>query len=128
MVCLYYADIYRGAAIGYEKRNWIVVSAGYKANADFADCLTTIIDLSDCVVSQGYGSSAIYAVYREKPLLYIPSSRQIEIADKGVFEDKNEWMLPYEKMLSDLFSEYSEKLTRKQYECCSKIYGFCMGC
>ncbi|MBD5514065.1 MAG: hypothetical protein HDR06_05260 [Lachnospiraceae bacterium] len=133
LVCLYYEDIYRGEFIKYHRFNGsVVVTAGHKHNYDFADCLKTIINLSDHVVTQGYGSSAIYSMYLKKPVLYFPGSRGRKIENKGIFEDKNPWMQPYEdkleelaKVSSDHISESSlDRMQEEQWAWADKIYGF----
>ena len=133
LVCLYYEDIYRGEFIKYHRFNGsVVVTAGHKHNYDFADCLKTIINLSDHVVTQGYGSSAIYSMYLKKPVLYFPGSRGRKIENKGIFEDKNPWMQPYEDKLEELakvsldhISESSlDRMREEQWAWADKIYGF----
>ena len=133
LVCLYYEDIYRGEFIKYHRFNGsVVVTAGHKHNYDFADCLKTIINLSDHVVTQGYGSSAIYSMYLKKPVFYFPGSRGRKIENKGIFEDKNPWMQPYEDKLEELakvsldhISETSlDRMQEEQWAWADKIYGF----
>lgn len=133
LVCLYYEDIYRGEFIKYSKLpERIVVTAGHKHNIDFADCLKTIINLSDHVVTQGYGSSAIYSMYLRKPVFYFRGSRGRKIENKGIFEDKNPWMQPYEDKLEELAPVSPICITRQDLGCiqqaqwnwADKIYGF----
>lgn len=133
LVCLYYEDIYRGEFIKYQRyKGRVVVTAGHKHNYDFADCLKTIINLSDHVATQGYGSSAIYSIYLKKPVFYFPASRGRKIENKGVFEDKNPWMQPYEEKLEELaklslndISEASlDSMAEAQWNWANKIYGF----
>lgn len=133
LVCLYYEDIYRGEFIKYLRyQGRVIVTAGHKHNYDFADCLKTIINLSDHVVTQGYGSSAIYSMYLRKPVFYFPGSRGRKIKNKGIFEDKNPWMQPYEDKLAELaglspeqISESSlARMQKAQWDWADKIYGF----
>lgn len=133
LVCLYYEDIYRGEFIKYHRyRESVVVTAGHKHNLDFADCLKTIINLSDHVVTQGYGSSAIYSMYLKKPVFYFRGSRGRKIENKGIFEDKNPWMQPYEDKLEELsglsldhVSETSlDRMQKAQWDWADRIYGF----
>lgn len=133
LVCLYYEDIYRGEFMKYYScPGRIVVTAGHKYNDDFADCLKTIINLSDHVVTQGYGSSAIYSMYLKKPVLYFPGNRGRKIENKGFFGDKNPWMQPYEDKLEELakisldqISESSlSRIQAEQWKWADKIYGF----
>lgn len=133
LVCLYYEDIYRGEYIKYHRyKGRVVVTAGHKHNYDFADCLKTLINLSDHVVTQGYGSSAIYSMYLKKPVIYFPGNRGRKIENKGIFEDKNPWMQPYEETLEELaklplghISESSlDSMREKQWEWANKVYGF----
>lgn len=133
LVCLYYEDIYRGEFLKYRRYpESVIVTAGHKHNNDFADCLKTIINLSDHVVTQGYGSSAIYSMYLKKPVFYFPGSRGRKIENKGIFEDKNPWMQPYEDKLAQL-SEISlnhpseaalRRMQEEQWNWANKIYGF----
>lgn len=133
LVCLYYEDIYRGEFLKYQKsRESVIVTAGHKHNIDFADCLKTIINLSDHVVTQGYGSSAIYSMYLRRPVFYFHGSRGRKIENKGVFDDKNPWMQPYEDKLAQLaavsldhISETALSLMQEeQWNWANKIYGF----
>lgn len=133
LVCLYYEDICRGEFVKYRRYpESVIVTAGHKHNNDFADCLKTIINLSDHVVTQGYGSSAIYSMYLKKPVLYFPGSRGRKIENKGIFEDKNPWMQPYEDKLTQLaalspdhISETALSLMQEeQWNWANKIYGF----
>lgn len=124
LVCLYYEDIRRGEFIKYQKQGWIVVTAGHKHNYDFADCLKTIINFADDVVTQGYGSSAIYSIYLKKRVFYFTGNRGRKIESKGVFEDKNPWMQPYEDKLSELSNVPLELIAEKQWEWANEVYGF----
>lgn len=133
LICFYYEDIYRGEFIKYHRyQKSVVVTAGHKHNTDFADCLKTIINLSDHVVTQGYGSSAIYSMYLKKPVFYFPGSRGRKIENKGIFEDKNPWMQPYEDKLAEL-SKFSlnhlseinlSRMQEEQWNWANKVYGF----
>lgn len=124
LVCLYYEDIYRGEHIRYQKAGWVPVTAGHKYNLDFGYCLKTIINLSDCVLTQGYGSSAIYSIFLNKPVHYISGNRGRIIANKGSFEDKNPWMEPYEEALQRLADSENEVDSKLQWDWANKIYGF----
>ncbi len=124
LVCLYYEDIYRGAFIEYQKQGWTVVTAGHKYNNDFGDCLKTIINLSDHVATQGYGSAAIYSIYLKKMVFYFPGSRGRKIENKGFFEDKNPWMQPYEEKLRELSKVSLNDLPAEQWKWANEIFGF----
>lgn len=133
LVCLYYEDICRGEFLKYQNvPGHVIVTAGHKFNYDFANCLKTIISLTDHAVTQGYGSSAIYSMYLKKPVFYFPGNRGRKIENKGVFEDKNPWMQPYEEKLRELaeislehISDSSlERMQKAQWNWADKIYGF----
>ncbi len=124
LCCLFYVDITRGAYLEYERYGWIPVTAGHQANYDFAYCLRTLINLSDHVVMQGYGSSANYAMYLKTPVTFYSASRSVNIEGKGVDENHNSWMLPFEQEMEALFGEYSEKISEKQYGRTSQLFGF----
>ena len=136
LVCLYHEDIQRGEHFKYQKDIWgerrIVVTAGHKHNYDFADCMKTIINLSDHVVTQGYGSAAIYSIYLKKPVFYFPGNRGRKIENRGIVEDQDPWMQPYEEKLATLanlsFNNVSETMLNHmredQWNWANKVYGF----
>ncbi len=124
LCCLFYVEITRGAYLEYEKYGWIPVTAGHQANYDFGNCLRTLINLSDHVVMQGYGSSANYAIYLNTPVTFYSASRSVHIEGRGIDMDHNQWMAPFEKEMADLFGDYSEEISSKQYDRISNLFGF----
>lgn len=126
LCCLYYADIIKGANIPYERLGWKVVTAGYKGNYDFADCLNTIYSMADCIIGQGYGGSSVYPLLFRKPYTYYPASRDVVVEGKGLIksEDHNAWADEYEKIMVKLFGNFSEKITEEQWKTLDELYGY----
>ncbi|WP_022768237.1 hypothetical protein [Butyrivibrio sp. NC2007] len=124
LCCLFYVDITRGAYLEYQKYGWIPVTAGHQANYDFGYCLRTLINLSDHVIMQGYGSSANYALYLKKPVTFYSASRSVNIEGRGVDQDHNAWMKPFEEEMIELFGDYNEEINDRQYSRVSELFGF----
>jgi len=124
LCCLFYVDITRGAYLEYQKYGWIPVTAGHQANYDFGYCLRTLMNLADHVIMQGYGSSANYAMYLNTPVTFYSAGRGVNIEGRGIDENHNAWMEPFEKEMSELFGDYCETITEKQYLRISDLFGF----
>lgn len=125
IVCLYYADILNQTYRQYEKLGWIVVSAGRMPNYDFGDNMKTILSLADYVIAQGTMTSIIQAVYMNIPSTYALGRAQKRMADGRLCTPGEE--LGFDELYQEcfeLFGEYSEEVSEKQYEWCNRWGGF----
>ncbi len=121
IICIHYEDIIRGKAVFFEKKGWVVVTAGDKGNIDFADCLKTIFMIGDHVVLNGYGSPLGYAGYLKKPITVIPNKNVLT----GLGSDEQiEWEQNHEKWALDLFGNYEEELDQEKYEKLAEEFGY----
>lgn len=123
LTCIYYEDILRGKHLRYERRGWVVVSAGNKSNPDFADCLKTIFLLSDHVIINGYGSQLVYAGYFKKPITYIYNKHTLEDHNYKPEVFRN-WYEEKQQFAKKLLGDYSDELTSEQYEILDKYFGY----
>jgi len=122
IACMYYIDIARGMAKLYHDQGWQIVSAGYNANYDFADCLLTIFRLSDGIITQGFTGVA-YATYLGIPTLYIPGIYRLNHVIVGVQEEPD-WIVPTDRDLARLFGKYYDRVTDEQLSYCNEVYGY----
>ena len=121
LVSVYFIDILRGFHVRFLQKGWQIMCAGNRINYDFMDCQRTIMELADLVVCQGYSSALGYAGYLKKSIMF--KDLPLIVRHNGEIEEQDMWM-QYKKDLIDLFSDYHDNLTDKQYQFLKNLYGY----
>ena len=71
MVSVYWNDVESKLYGMFEKCGAILVSSGFRGDKAFISRLKTLISLSDCVCGNAFGTHIGYAMYLNKPFIYI---------------------------------------------------------
>lgn len=112
VVCMYYYDIlYCDYARLYVDSGFRIVTAGHRYDINFVSRLKSIIQLSDYVVANDFGTNIGYCVYLNKPY-YIINDEVIK-KRSGIF-----------RLVAEMFTVFNDGITKEQYEICSKYWGF----
>lgn len=127
LVCVYWRDYLDGNCKAFLDEGYKLCSAGHAYDSFFLDRLKTIINLSDVVMANKFGTHMGYVVSMGKPYyLYKQRSREMRIyTDDGKIEydEDVEWIRLFEKEALDLFGIYSEVLNEKQLKFIRKYWG-----
>lgn len=123
-VCVYWKDIIRGTYKIYQDKGYDIVCAGHLYDKYFLNRLKSIIELSDCIMSNDVGSYIGQAAVMNKPVYLF---RQ----DYQYMESENASAEEYEKRLQDpnyfkvfdAFVEFRDNLSQEQYEICDYFWG-----
>lgn len=118
---LYYVDIERGLAPLFEKEGWVVVSTGHQRNYDFGDCMKTIYELADVIVTQGM-TGVPYATYWNKPVIYKKTDESLILSDGSKIPEWD-YVAPIANELTELFGQYHEDITEEQIAYCNRRWG-----
>ncbi len=123
LVSMYYVDIERGRHFAYEKEGFIIVTAGRKDNYDFNVCMKTILRLADYVITEGVVSAIGYCTYMNIPVTVYPKKNIAKIKQGSTV--KSNGLSDHILMeIENLYKEYSEEVTKAQYEYCKYYYGY----
>ena len=123
MVCLSRIDLRNGYEKKYKNGRFIVVSAGVDTDKFFLPRQRSILELSDAVVSNGFSTGLIYALFLKKPV-YVFRQRlkydgNYSEARDGIVRDFN---------LQDLFIDFCQDKTfndfQRQYLWAANNFGF----
>lgn len=124
LVSMYFVDIERGRHLAFQKEGWTIVSAGRRENYDFNNIMKAIIKLADYAIFQAYASALGYCVYLKvpvtiwhQPFLFVENGVEKKQTDNGI---KPGMM----QELEDMFSDYSEQITKEQYNFCNYWFGY----
>ena len=121
LVSVYFVDILRGFHVRFKQKGWQIMCAGNRMNYDFMDCQRTIMELADLVICQGYSSALGYAGFLHKSILF--KDLPLVVRHNGEIEEQDMWM-QYKSDLVDLFTDYNEHLTERQFHFLNKLYGY----
>jgi hypothetical protein len=125
-VCLYYLDIKWNLHKQYEEMGWECICAGHERSHLFMSRLRSIIELSDFVVANNYGSWLGYSIYLNKPVMLIKTPMKLLNTSKGKFTDgqiEKAIYHPIVDMFFQRFSHYDNKITEGQRELVEKHWG-----
>ncbi len=112
LVNLFYYDVlYKNYADAYRNAGFKLSTAGHRYDLNFVSRLKSIIMLSDYVVGNDFGTNIGYCIYLNKPF-YILKNNMLD-GKKGMF-----------RQIGDIFTSYSESITKEQYDMCAKYWGF----
>ena len=73
IICVYWNDVNRQVYELFQSAGAILVSAGYRGDPHFIQRLKTLIELSDAVCGNSFGTNIGYAISMNKPFVYFPS-------------------------------------------------------
>lgn len=89
MVCLFYKDIQRGEYKHYEKKGYLVVTAGHMFDCNFLSRQKAMIELADETVSTSAGTHIGYCIFLGKNHTIIDLSANNENGNKHKSIDKD---------------------------------------
>lgn len=128
-ICMYYQDVILKRHLKYQKEGFEVVTAGHFNDYYFLSRLKSIIEISDMTMANDIGTHLGYAIYLNKP--HYLFKQPLEFEYREIIDKKNTTSIlsniEYNKNISDitnLFSENTPKITKKQYELISYLWGF----
>ena len=134
-ICMYYKDIVLKRHIPYQKKDFEVVTVGHFNDYNFIPRLKSIIKTSDMTMSNEIGSHVGYCLYLGKPH-YL--TKLDDVSHKGEKNGENtKAMVRNEEIalkiknkcenvvkITQLFSNFEEKITNEQYDFISCLWGF----
>lgn len=128
LVCLYYRDILNGAAEGYEREGFTVVTAGYREDVLFLSRLRSLIGLSDITMSNSVGTHIGYCEFLGKQhYLFNQIKRYAAIASVDAVEFKNPYMQLAEREKAEVahaFGSFGSERQSLKDEVCARYWGF----
>lgn len=122
--CMYWKDIIRGQHKIYKEKGYDVVCAGHLYDKAFLSRLRSIIELSDCVMSNDVGSYVGQAVYLNKPVYLWRQSYSFSKSEYDKTEEYSERLKdPNYEMIFDTFCKLSDTITEEQDRICDYFWG-----
>lgn len=106
----YYDVLYTEYVELYDKAGFVITTAGHRYDLNFISRLKSIIELSDIVVSNKFGTNVGYSIYMKKPTVILDG----ENVNKESMVAKVCSVLHY----------VSDEILPDQYEIVSKYWGF----
>lgn len=116
IVCVYYRDLqYKDCIKLYKEKGFKVTTAGHQLDWYFVRRLKSIISLADITVSNRVGTNLGFCIHLGKPHIVINDyPNKYDLTKQGGRVGKE---------LSDLFAEYSEEISEKQYKAVAYYWG-----
>lgn len=118
-ICLYWADVQKGLDKIYKENGFECICAGHIGDLYFLNRLRTFIELSDCTMSNDFGSHIGYSLFLNKPHnIYSQSvsSSELKTVSQNIINDINSAKL--------LFSNNNDYIiTKEQKEFVDKYWG-----
>lgn len=127
IVSLYYRDIELGHDQKYVDAGFKVVSAGRREDYNFLNRLKSFINISDYTISNSVGTHIGYCIFLGKPHMVFSQIINYDIKDGYYSSIENTFMSSSIKQKNEIiscFSDYTEAITKRQYDVCEKYWGF----
>lgn len=131
LVCLYWKDILQGRDEPYIAAGYKIVTAGHLYDSFFLNRLKSIVQLSDMVITNGWGTHIGYAICENRPVYMFLIKRQYVTLDEekcsvdefnSIFETVEESDAFSNKFL-EVFGSYSELISDEQRKFVRKYWG-----
>lgn len=104
MVSVYWNDVESKLYGMFEKCGAILVSSGFRGDKAFISRLKTLISLSDCVCGNAFGTHIGYAMYLNKPFIYINNDLIFEYSNQKFSEKQTETLQKTNQIVEEAFS------------------------
>lgn len=123
-ICMYWKDIIRGTYEKYKEKGYEIVCAGHIYDKYFLPRLKSIIELSDCIMSNDVGSYVGQAVVMNKPVYLFRQSYECSESENASSEEYIERLKDsnYEKVFK-AFNEMRDDISEEQYQICDYFWG-----
>lgn len=128
-ICMYHQDVILKKHLPYQKENYEIVTAGHFNDYYFLSRLKSIIEISDVTMANDIGTHLGYSIYLNKPHYLIKQKIDYDVNDNVVKKNTDEAVdrQKYSDNVSNIikfFSQYSETITKEQYDLISYLWGF----
>ena len=124
IISVYWADVNAEVYKLFKERGAILMSAGFRGDTNFIRRLKTILELSDTVVSNAFGTFIGYAYYLNKVVKLIDGNVIVDSSKESVDSPEMENELhQIEKQFMRAFAIDKPEFTKEQLELCEYYWG-----
>jgi hypothetical protein len=128
-ICLHWVDILNNWHHDFLIHNFVIVTAGSPDDIKFLSRLKDLIELSDMTMSNSIGTHIGYSICMDKPHYFFYQPTNCLLDNKLTNSQKDyEYLENKEKqklssIFSDLFGNFSWKISQDQIKLCEKYWG-----